>query len=59
MNFKFPLATATWDQDEIDALQNVIDSGNFTMGKQVASFEHEFSQLIGSKYAVMSIQNFC
>ena len=40
MNFKFPLATATWDQDEIDAMQNVINSGNFTMGKQVASFEN-------------------
>ena len=54
MNFKFPLATATWDQDEIDAMQNVINSGNFTMGKQVASFEKEFAQFIGSKYAVMS-----
>ena len=54
MNFKFPLATATWDQDEIDAMQNVINSGNFTMGKQVASFENEFAQFIGSKYAVMS-----
>lgn len=54
MNFKFPLATATWDQDEIDAMQSVIESGRFTMGKQVASFENEFSQFIGSKYAVMS-----
>ena len=36
MNFKFPLATIH-DQDEIDAMQNIINSGNFTMGKQVAS----------------------
>ena len=28
MTFKFPLATATWDQKEIDAMQNVIATGN-------------------------------
>lgn len=54
MNFKFPLATVTWDQAEIDAMQSVIYSGNFTMGKHVARFEREFSQYIGSEYAVMS-----
>jgi len=54
MNFKFPLATVTWDQAEIDAMQSVISSGNFTMGKHVAQFEREFAEFIGSKYAVMS-----
>jgi CDP-6-deoxy-D-xylo-4-hexulose-3-dehydrase len=53
MTFKFPLATATWDQKEIDAMQNVIATGNFTMGKNVKSFEKFFSQYVGSQNAVM------
>jgi CDP-6-deoxy-D-xylo-4-hexulose-3-dehydrase len=54
MSFKFPLATVTWDQAEIDAMQSVIASGNFTMGERVANFERQFAEYIGSKYAVMS-----
>lgn len=54
MNCKFPLATVTWDQAEVEAMQSVISSGNFTMGKCVAKFEREFAEYIGSKYAVMS-----
>jgi len=53
MTFKFPLATATWDQKEIDAMHDVIASGNFTMGKKVGLFEKSFSKYIGSQYAVM------
>jgi CDP-6-deoxy-D-xylo-4-hexulose-3-dehydrase len=53
MSFKYPLATATWDESEYQALQDVIASGMFTMGPKVAKFEHDFAQYIGSKYAVM------
>ena len=53
MTFKFPLATATGDQKEIDAMQNVIATGNFTMGRNVKSFEKIFSQYVGSQNAVM------
>ena len=53
MTFKYPLATATWDQKEIDAMQSVIESGNFTMGEKVSLFEKEFSRYIGSQNAVM------
>ena len=53
MSFKYPLATATWDQKEIDAMHNVIASGNFTMGKKVSLFERNFSKYIGSHHAVM------
>ena len=53
MSFKFPLATATWDQKEIDAMHNVIASGDFTMGKKVSLFERNFSKYIDSHYAVM------
>jgi CDP-6-deoxy-D-xylo-4-hexulose-3-dehydrase len=53
MSFKYPLATATWDQKEIDAMHNVIASGDFTMGKKVSLFERNFSKYIGSHHAVM------
>lgn len=53
MTFKYPLATATWDQAEYQAMQEVIASGMFTMGKKVAEFEANFSKYIGSKYSVM------
>ena len=53
MSIKYPLATATWDSAEYQALQDVISSGMFTMGQKVAQFEKDFSSYIGSKYVVM------
>ncbi len=53
MTFKYPLATETWDQTERDAMQRVIDSGMFTMGREVMAFENAFATYIGSRYAVM------
>lgn len=53
MTFKFPLATATWGQEEQDAMQRVIASGMFTMGEHVKAFERDFSQYVQSKYSVM------
>lgn len=53
MSIKYPLATATWDKAEYQALQDVIASGMYTMGPKVAQFERDFAAYIGSKYAVM------
>jgi len=53
MNFKFPLAAASWDKEEIDAMQRVIASGMFTMGANVQAFERDFAQYIGSRHCVM------
>ncbi len=53
MNFKFPLATSSWDRLEYDAIQRVIESGIFTMGENVKIFEKEFSQFFGSKFSLM------
>jgi CDP-6-deoxy-D-xylo-4-hexulose-3-dehydrase len=53
MNYKFPLATATWDQDELNAIQRVIASDMFTMGQEVKAFEESFAKYVGSRYAVM------
>jgi len=52
--FRYPLATATWDDAEYLAMHRVIDSGMFSMGPEVAAFEEDFSRFIGSKYAVMA-----
>lgn len=49
-----PLASTTWDADEISAMTSVIESGNFTMGENVQEFENLFASQFGSKYAVMS-----
>lgn len=49
----YPLASSSWDQLEIDSMQRVINSGHFSMGKEVAEFEKIFAEFIGSKYAVM------
>ncbi|HAA18631.1 MAG TPA: pyridoxamine 5-phosphate oxidase [Cytophagales bacterium] len=49
----YPLAESTWDEKETEALQEVIQSGFFTMGVRVAEFERQFAQYVGSQYAVM------
>ncbi len=53
MSFRFPLAVATWRQEEQDAMQRVIASGMFTMGENVKTFERDFAQYVGSEYCVM------
>ena len=53
MTIKFPLATASWGQEEQDAMQRVIASGMFTMGANVAAFEKAFARYTGSKHCVM------
>lgn len=53
MTPRFPLATSSWDQKELDALQRVIDSDRYSMGAEVAEFEKRFATHFGSKYAVM------
>ncbi|MGY4643107.1 DegT/DnrJ/EryC1/StrS family aminotransferase [Cellulomonas sp. URHB0016] len=49
----FPLATSSWDEAELAALQNVIASGRFTMGPLVAEFERLCAAAFGSGHAVM------
>lgn len=53
MSYKFPLATSSWDEKELSAINRVIDSMHFTMGNEVLQFETEFSEYFGSNYAVM------
>jgi CDP-6-deoxy-D-xylo-4-hexulose-3-dehydrase len=51
MNYE--LAYSTFDQEEKDAMYEVIESDFFTMGKNVKQFEEEFSTFFGKKYGVM------
>lgn len=50
---RYPLATATWDKAEYDAIERVVKSGMFTMGANVLAFEKSFAQYAGSKFSVM------
>lgn len=50
---KYSLASNTWDENEINAIHRVINSGRFTMGPEVLSFEQNFAEHFGSKHAVM------
>ena len=52
-DFKYPLATTTWDECEYRAMNEVIESRMFTMGPKVKAFESAFAEFIGSDYAVM------
>lgn len=49
----YPLATSTWDEKELQAIQSVIERDMYTMGASVAQFEKDFSSFIGRKYSVM------
>ena len=50
---KYPLAFSTWGNEEVEAIQKVIDTDMYTMGKHVKQFEEEFAEHFGSPHAVM------
>jgi CDP-6-deoxy-D-xylo-4-hexulose-3-dehydrase len=49
----YPLSTSTWDNKELEAIQSVIDSDNYTMGDHVTRFENNFGKFINRKYCLM------
>ena len=53
MEVNWPLASSSWDSEEFQAIQEVVDSGFFSMGKRTAVFEEQFAKWAGRKYAVM------
>lgn len=50
----YSLASSTWDEKELQAIQRVIDSDMYSMNKFVAQYEQDFAKFFGSKYAVMT-----
>ena len=50
---KYPLASSTWDEKEIAAIQTVIAKDMYTMGKGVKEFETNFAKFVKANYCVM------
>jgi CDP-6-deoxy-D-xylo-4-hexulose-3-dehydrase len=51
---KYKLSSDTWNHHEIAALTRVMQSGMYTMGKEVKTYEKQFAEFFGSKHAVMT-----
>lgn len=51
---KFELTRSTWDEEEKQAIIEVVNSNMFTMGLRVEAFEEKFAKHFGMKYAVMA-----
>ena len=49
----YPLATNTWDEKELQAIQSVVDKNIYTMGDSVEQFEQDFAKFINRKYCLM------
>jgi CDP-6-deoxy-D-xylo-4-hexulose-3-dehydrase len=49
----YALASDSWGEEEIEAIQKVIKSGRYTMGPFVKQYEKEFSDYFGCSDAVM------
>ena len=52
-NIIYLLASTTWRQEEINAINEVIASDMYTMGSRVKQFEQEYAQHFGHGHAVM------
>lgn len=51
-NFQIPYGRQQIEQDDIDAVVNVLQSNYLTQGPRIADFEQNFADYVGAKYAV-------
>ena len=49
----YELASSSWDNKELEAIQSVIKTDNYTMGDCVKQFEIDFAKFTQNKYCVM------
>ena len=49
----YTLASDSWDELEVNAINDVIKSNRYTMGSKVRQFENEFSKFFDVKYSLM------
>ena len=52
-SYFYPTAFSCWDNEEHEAIDRVLVSEQFTMGREVAAFEREFSDFHGMKHGIM------
>lgn len=50
---KYLLCDNPWNDEEIQAINDVIESGMYSMSKNVAEYEKKFAEYVGSEHAVM------
>lgn len=51
--FKYPLVARAFSTEEVQAMVEVILSGQLTMSHNVIQFEKDFAEWVGAPYAVM------
>ena len=49
----YPLTASSWGKEELDAIARVVESGYFTIGKEVRAFEEAFAKHLGKHHAIM------
>lgn len=49
----YELARSSWGPEEIEAIEEIVKKGFFTMGENVRIFEEQFARKFGDRYAVM------
>ena len=49
----YELASSSWDNKELEAIQAVVNTDNYTMGNYVKQFEIDFAKFTQNKYCVM------
>ena len=50
----YGLSSDTWDESEVNAINRVVASNRYTMGKEVKEYERQFAEFMGAKHAVMT-----
>ena len=51
---KYTLASSTWDNKELEAIESIVKKDIYTMGDSVKQFEQDFSKFLNTKYCVMT-----
>ena len=54
MKLNYGLSSDTWNQLEVEAIDRVVKSNRYTMGKEVKEFEAEFANMMKVKHAIMT-----
>jgi dTDP-4-amino-4,6-dideoxygalactose transaminase len=53
MKINYPLASSSWDEKEIEAINDVIDGGMYSMSNHVKEYEEQFAKKFDSNHCVM------